>query len=114
ILRRTEASNVVVYTVGLLDELEREANPKALKHLAGASGGEAFEPHHVRDVTEVLRHIARDIRHSYTIGYVPTNPDHDGTFRAIRVIVRPPAGRQVVVRTRAGYLAGRASEERRP
>ena len=49
-----------------------------------------------------------------TIGYVPTNPDDDGTFRGIRVVVRPPAGRQVVVRTRAGYLAGRASESRQP
>lgn len=114
ILRRTQASNVVVYTVGLLDELEREANPKILKQIAGATGGAAFEPHDVRDVTDVLRHIARDIRHSYTIGYVPTNPDYDGTFRGIRVIVRPPAGRQVVVRTRAGYLAGRAGEARRP
>jgi Ca-activated chloride channel homolog len=114
ILRRTQASNVVVYTVGLVDALEREANPKVLKQIAGASGGEAFEPHNVRDVTDVLRQIARDIRHSYTIGYVPSNSDDDGTFRTIRVTVRPPAGRQVVIRTRTGYLAGRAGDDRRP
>lgn len=113
-LRRTQASNVLVYTVGLVDELEREANPKLLKQIAGATGGEAFEPHNVRDVTDVLRRIARDIRHSDTIGYVPTNSDNDGTFRGIRVVVRPPAGRQVVVRTRAGYMAGPAGESRRP
>ena len=114
ILGRTQASNVVVYTVGLVDELGRETNPKILKQIARASGGEAFEPHDVRDVTEVLRHIARDIRHSYTIGYVPTNPEYDGTFRGIRVVVRPPDGRHLVVRTRAGYLVRRVSEKRRP
>ena len=114
ILRRTQASNVVVYTVGLVDELEREANPKILKHLARATGGEAFEPHNVQDVTEVLRHVARDVRHSYTLGYVPTNQDHDGAFRGIRVAVRPPGKGGVVVRTRAGYLAGRAGERERP
>ena len=41
ILRRTQASNLVVHTAGLLDELEREANPKILKQLAGATGGAA-------------------------------------------------------------------------
>ncbi len=114
ILRRTQASNVVVYTVGLVDELERDANPKILKQLARATGGEAFEPHNVQDVTEVLRHVARDVRHSYTLGYVPTNPEHDGAFRGIRVVVRPPGKGGVVVRTRAGYLAGRAGERERP
>jgi VWFA-related protein len=109
ILTRTEASNVVVYTVGLMDGLEREANPRILKRLAETSGGAAFHPHDVKDVAEVLRHIAGDIRHSYTIGYTPTNPAHDGALRRVRVTVHSP-GRSVVIRTRTGYVAGRASE----
>jgi Ca-activated chloride channel family protein len=109
ILTRTEASNVVVNTVGLMDGLEREANPRILKRLAETSGGAAFRPHDVKDVTGVLRHIAGDIRHAYTIGYTPTNPAHDGTLRRVRVTVHSP-GRSVLIRTRIGYVAGRASE----
>jgi VWFA-related protein len=116
---RTGSPNPVI-TVGqeplfsTHSELEREANPKALKRFAEATGGAAFRPRSVRDVADVLRHIARDIRHTYTIGFVPTNISGDGAFRRVRVIVRSPDGRPVVVRTRTGYLTGNAGERGRP
>jgi VWFA-related protein len=106
IWRQTQESNVCVYTVALIDETERESNPRALRRIADATGGEAFRPRSVGDVADVLRRIATDIRHAYTIGYVPTNTDHDGAFRQVRVVVRPPGGRSVRVRTRTGYVAG--------
>ena len=108
ILTKTQTSNAVVYTVAIVDPVERDTNPKLLRRIAQASGGEAFEPKGVGDITEVLRHIAADIRHTYTIGYVSTNTTRDGAFRRLRVTVAVPASRQrVVVRTRGGYLAGR-------
>jgi VWFA-related protein len=106
VIRKTQASNAVIYTVALVDPLERDANPKLLKQIARASGGEAFAPRDIREITEVLRHIARDIRQTYTIGYVSTNSARDGAFRLVRVIVDAPNRRRLVVRTRAGYLSG--------
>ena len=114
ILTRTQASDVVVYTVALVDDADREANPRILKRLARVSGGEAFEPRTMRDVADALRQIAVDIRHGYTIGYVATNAHDDGRLRNIRVAVRPPDGRRVVVRTRTGYVALDAPERREP
>jgi len=111
---QTQASNVVVYTVALVDDTDRESNPKALKRLADASGGEAFRPRSIRDVADVLRRIATDIRHAYTIGYVPTNAEHDGTFHTVRVVVRPPDGRAITVRTRTGYVAATSTSRSRP
>jgi len=58
----------------------------------------------------VMRHIARDIRNTYTIGYVLANTARDGRFHRIRVVVNTPERRSLVVRTRAGYIA----EERSP
>jgi Ca-activated chloride channel family protein len=107
ILALTEATNVVVYTVALVDPLERDANPKLLKRIAGASGGEAFNPMSSGQITQVLQHIARDIRHTYTVGYASSNEVRDGSFRKIRVIVHTPDGRRPAVRTRGGYLAAR-------
>ena len=66
VLREAQASNAAIYTVGIIDPLEREANPGLLKRLAQATGGEAFFPRHVDDVDDVLQTIADDIRHSYT------------------------------------------------
>jgi VWFA-related protein len=105
VVSRTQASNVVIYTVALVDPVERDTNPGLLRRIARANGGEAFAPRNADDITEVLRHIARDIRHTYTLGYVPTNSARDGAFRQIRLIVQSPDRRRLVVRTRSGYLA---------
>lgn len=111
-LKEAQASNAAIYTVGIVDPLEREANPRLLKRLAAATGGEAFFPRDVSAVDEVLQQIARDIRHSYTIGYVSSNSARDGQFRRIRVVVTDPARRPLRVRTRDGYRAGAAAQGR--
>ena len=104
VLTKLQVSNTVVYTIGLIDPLERDGKPKRLKQLAEATGGEAFQPDDRRQVADAMRDIAQDIRSAYTIGYVPTNTVRDGRFRRIRVMVRAPDGRDLSVRTRRGYL----------
>jgi len=56
-------------------------------------------------VAPICERIAQDIRHQYTIGYVPTNAARNGAYRAIRVVARVK-GRALSVRTRTGYIAG--------
>ncbi|HZL94607.1 MAG TPA: VWA domain-containing protein, partial [Vicinamibacterales bacterium] len=112
VLRKAQASNAAIYTVGVIDPLEREANPGLLKRLSRATGGASFFPRHVNDVEGVLQDIARDIRHSYTLGYVSSNSTRDGTFRRIRVIVTDRARRSLVVRARDGYRTGGPSQGR--
>ncbi len=105
VIRRAQASNALVYTVAILDPIDRDSNPRLLRQVAAATGGEAFSPRDIGEIGSVLRRIARDIRHTYTIGYVSSNTARDGTFRTLRLMVQPPDGRRVVVRTRTGYLA---------
>jgi Ca-activated chloride channel homolog len=105
VVSKTQTSNAVIYTVALVDPVERDTNPGLLRRIAQANGGEAFAPRNADDITEVLRHIARDIRHTYTLGYVSTNSARDGAFRKIRLIVQSPDRRRLIVRTRSGYLA---------
>jgi Ca-activated chloride channel homolog len=108
VLRKAQASNAVVYTIALVDPLARAVDPRPLRDVAAASGGEFFRAREPRQVGDVLRRISRDIRHAYTIGYVPTNTARDGRFHTIRVTVNDPSGRRLKVRTRNGYLAGLA------
>jgi Ca-activated chloride channel family protein len=105
VVTKTQTSNAVIYTVALVDPVERDTNPGLLRRIAQANGGEAFAPRNADDITEVLRHIARDIRHTYTLGYVSTNSARDGAFRQIRLIVQSPDRRRLIVRARSGYLA---------
>jgi VWFA-related protein len=112
VLKEAQASNAAIYTVGVIDPLERDANPGLLRQLARATGGASFFPRHVNDVEEVLQDIARDIRNSYTLGYVSSNSTRDGAFRRIRVTVTDPARRSLVLRARDGYRSGGPRQER--
>jgi VWFA-related protein len=98
-------SSAVIYTVGIFDESDEDRNPGVLKRLAQATGGEAFLPDQIGEVVAICERIARDIRHQYTIGYVPVNSTHDGAYHAIRVLARA-SGHKLSVRTRTGYIAG--------
>jgi VWFA-related protein len=105
-VHKAQASNAVIYTIALIEPDARDANPNLLKELSLASGGESYRPKDSGDIDDVLGKIARDIRHTYTIGYTPTNTARDGAFRTVRVVVTAPPGRPVVVRSRTGYRAG--------
>jgi VWFA-related protein len=106
ILRATQIANTVVYTIAVVDPLERDVNPKRLEKLAEASGGEAFRPSSLAGIEETFRRIAHDIRNTYTIGYVPPDAARGNAFRRIEVLVSAPGRRGLRVRARQGYLLG--------
>ena len=112
-VRKALASNAVIYTIALVIPGVRDANPTLLKELAQASGGQSFRPDTdaPQEIAEALGQIARDIRRTYTIGYTSTNTARDGAFRRVRVVVRAPPGRPLVVQNRAGYIAGTTKVE---
>lgn len=97
--------DVVVYSIGIYDPDDREARPGLLRQLADATGGEAFFPRTIDEMTPLLERIARDIRSSYTVGYVP--PAGTGNRRrGVHVEVRAPDGRKLAVRARSSYILG--------
>jgi len=106
VMKLAGQSSAVIYAVGLFDEGDPERNPAVLKSLALATGGEAFLPQHYRDVVGISERIARDIRHQYTIGYVPLKRARDGAYHAIRVHAETTGRDKLSVRTRTGYVAG--------
>jgi VWFA-related protein len=106
VMKLAEQSSAVIYTLGVFDEEDPDRNPAVLKRLAQATGGEAFFPSQLSEVVAICGRIARDIRHQYTIGYVPSNLTRDGAYRAIRVRARANGHDRLSVRTRAGYIAG--------
>lgn len=105
VLRDAEESNDIIYTIGLFDEYDTDRNPKVLKELARATGGEAFFPKEISDTSSICEHIAQDIRNQYTIGYEPSNQKLDDTYRRVTVQASGTHGEKLLVRTREGYIA---------
>jgi Ca-activated chloride channel homolog len=108
VMKLAGQSGAVIYTLGLFDERDPDRNPGVLKRPPQATGGEAFLPGKASEVLAICERIARDIRHQYTIGYVPINLTRDGAHRAIRVLARATGHDRQNVRTRSGYIAGGA------
>jgi Ca-activated chloride channel family protein len=111
VLANAQASNVVIYTVGVIDPLEREANPGFLRQLSSASGGQSFEPEKISEVGPALGKVAHDIRSMYTLGYVPASTSIKEGLRRVSVTVRLPDGHNANVRTRSAYLGGSSERE---
>jgi Ca-activated chloride channel family protein len=106
LVQEAQRQEVLVYTVGLLTEEERaEARraQRALDTITQATGGQAYYPKELDNVSRIALQVAHDIRNQYIIAYTPTNQALDGSFRAIRVQVSGP--NRPVVRTRTGYYA---------
>lgn len=106
LVKASQQSEVLIYTIGLLSEEEgREAKraERALKALARATGGDSYFPKKLEDVERIARQVAHDVRNQYTIAYSPSEQALDGTFRQIKVQAQGP--NRPTVRTRSGYYA---------
>jgi VWFA-related protein len=112
--RRIHDSDATVYAVALIDPLVRDGNPRLLRRLARATGGEFYNPSSVDDVPEAFERIAKDIRSAYTLAYAPAKSatPAERRRRAVRVYVRAQDGRALTVRTRDGYFAKTVEDQR--
>jgi Ca-activated chloride channel homolog len=115
-IKASQESSATIYAIGVYsqDDLEHDKrmvrrSKKVLTDIAEATGGEAYFPDRLEDVTPICEQVAREIRNQYTLGYYPANQAHDGSFRPVQVKVIPPNGRgKLSVRTRTGYYAPKA------
>jgi Ca-activated chloride channel homolog len=112
-IKAAEKSNATIYTVGVFSDDDRKNDKRMVRHsrkvlteLAEATGGQAYFPDTLDQVTPLCEQIAREIRNQYTIGYYPSNSAKDGSFRLVHVDVFPAEHHEkLTVRTRTGYYA---------
>lgn len=109
--RLMKESDVVVYAVGILDGRDSGSSEgmlgKAfLDELTSVTGGKAFYPETDVEMDEIFERIALELRHQYSIGYVPDDFQTDGKWHKVKVKVKPPRGLpRLTVRSREGYFA---------
>lgn len=111
VLLLARQSHVLIYSIVLAGNSEEEENPRALERLCKETGGIAFFPHEGKNISDIAKAIARDLREQYTLGYAPEEKPNGNSFRKIAVRVDAPQRGHLHVRTRTEYLApaGKAS-----
>ena len=94
---------------GLFGQADR-VDVGVLERLTDPTGGRSYllEEAHSKGVDRIdqtVRQIGDELRQQYSLGYYPTNPAKDGTFRRIQV---RPGNSSYRVRARSGYFAPKA------
>ena len=109
-LEMVEGSLATIYTIGLFDTEDPDRDPSILRKLARLTGGVTYFPYNAADLTAACRHIAKDIRTRYTLGYAPA-ASNGGSLRRIQVRVSAPGRTGLSARTRIGYRYEEAANQ---
>ena len=103
-----KASDVTLFVIGELEHQPPSVTNQqrmVLLQMAEATGGLAFFPTAVKQLDDVYAKVLAEIRAQYTIGYVPTHPRTDGSWRKVEIRVVRKDDRGLRVRGRKGYFS---------
>jgi Ca-activated chloride channel family protein len=106
VLDLAKRSETAIYTIGLRDPIgnTRGFNNAefVLRQLAVETGGRAYFPDSITDLTNVYAQIADELSNQYALGYTSKNPRRDGAWRRVIVQATRPS---LTSRTKLGYFA---------
>ena len=102
-----------LYAIGIYDEIgirsrtnEELNGPSLLSEMTEMTGGRAFPVVNVAELPDIAAKIGMELRNQYVLGYKPSNADHNGTWRKIKIKLRPPRGLPPLnVYAKTGYYA---------
>jgi Ca-activated chloride channel family protein len=104
-LEMAQKADVVIYSISTnITRIETEGD-RVLKHVAEETGGLAFFPFKVQDLSQSFENIANELRHQYNVFYRPEPLKTDGLYHTVTVKVKDR--KDMVVRARKGYYAPR-------
>jgi len=101
-IEMAQRADVIVYTISTNISGMKGKGDKVLERIADATGGRAFFPFQIRDVSDAFTSIQDELRSQYAMAYKPADFAADGRFRTIDISTLEKGLR---VRTRKGYYA---------
>ena len=107
VLEQAKRSETAIYSIGLKSDESRSRSgfreaDFVLRQLAQETGGRAFFPETVDELTAIYQQISNELSSQYSVGYISVNPLRDGQWRRIVVDVERDA---TSTRTKQGYYA---------
>lgn len=102
-IEMAQRAEVIVYTISTNISGMKSHGDKVLERIADATGGRAFFPFKVEDVTDAFTQIQDELRSQYALSYRPTELKRDGAFHSIEIVAEKH--KSLHVRARRGYYA---------
>jgi VWFA-related protein len=102
-IEMAQRADVIVYTISTNVSGIKQSGDKVLERIAEATGGRAFFPFQMTDVSNAFAEIQDELRSQYLMAYIPDDFVHDGRYRTIEIVAHQK--KQFHVRSRRGYYA---------
>ena len=99
-----ERAGVLIYAISTDDSGLILRGDDVLSQLAEATGGRAFFPFKMKDITRSFSAIEDELRSQYIVSYKPSDFTADGHYRYIQITAK---NKDVQVRARRGYYSPR-------
>ncbi len=97
-----QRAEVMIYAISTDDSGLVMRGDGVLEQLADATGGRAFFPFKIKDITKSFGAIEDELRSQYIVAYKPAEFINDGRYHSIEIIA---ANKNLHVRSRKGYYA---------
>jgi len=97
-----QRAEVLVYAISTDDSGLILRGDKVLDDIAAATGGRAFFPYKMKDITHSFAAIEDELRSQYAVSYKPSEFDTDGRYHSIEITA---VKKDLQVRARRGYYA---------
>jgi Ca-activated chloride channel homolog len=102
-IEMAQRAEVIVYTISTSTSNTEDRGDKYLRKLAENTGGRAFTPFKIQDVSDAFRDIQDELRSQYAVAYKPADFRADGHFRPIQITAEN--NKKLFIRARRGYYA---------
>ncbi len=99
-----QRAEVIIYAISTNTSGLKLRGDKVLEHFAEETGGKAFFPFKIEDVSNAFSEISDELRSQYAISYKPADFLPDGKYRKIDILAD---NKKYKVRARKGYYAPR-------
>lgn len=103
-IEMAQRAEVLIYAISTDDSGLVLRGDQILQQLADATGGRAFFPYKMKDITHSFSSIEEELRSQYVVSYKPSDFDADGRYRSIEIT---SLKKDLQVRARKGYFAPR-------
>src|SRR5579883_1035204 len=104
-IKECQRAETIVYAISTNVSPSRDRGDDTLQKIAEATGGRAFFPHRLEDISLNFADIEDELRSQYALVYKPADFIANGAFRTIYLFC---LDRRYTVRARQGYFAPKA------
>jgi VWFA-related protein len=102
-IEMAQRAEVIVYTISTNLSGTGRHGDKVLERIADATGGRAYVPFQINEVSNAFAAIQEELRSQYAISYKPADFLPDGRYRSVEILAVGEKGLRV--RSRHGYYA---------